>query len=301
MSPSPLPQQPPAAPFTIPVGHVRFAVALTARELAVGHRDGWLTAEDAYRLGFLRRCDMGRHPGDFACLLPGHPDPAATGFPEPAAADFARSCAVLAGQAQPRDADIWIYLAAAHIATPRGQGEAAHWHAWVREHGLPAACATPDAAWLEERRREYLVARAERGEGMDWQSGSGLLGTDRPEEVDAALDRADPLAGVAVIGLALNHPDPAAILPRIACALAADDRKLLQQATTATAHVARLHHTVDGPVLDLLRRRPRGNEADSDLWLFVPKRRLPWWLWRYQVPVQVRARAQRLRWRLRRQ
>lgn len=56
------------------------------------------------------------------------------------------------------------------------------------------------------------------------------------------------------------------------------------QGTVALAHVARLHHTVDPECLALLRTQPRGNEADDDLWDFVPRRNLPWWLWRHQLP-----------------
>ncbi|WP_327417927.1 hypothetical protein [Streptomyces sp. NBC_01233] len=47
----------------------------------------------------------------------------------------------------------------------------------------------------------------------------------------------------------------------------------------ALAHVARLHRTADRRCLALLRRCPRGNEADDDLWSFVPHWELPLWLW----------------------
>ncbi|GAA4853961.1 hypothetical protein [Kitasatospora terrestris] len=138
---------------------------------------------------------------------------------------------------------------------------------------------TPDPAG----RQEFLLDRAADGRGMDWSSTTALMGTDRPEEVDAALDRSDPLAGVALIGLAVTHPDPANILPRVARALASDDPDLVHQATVALAHTARLHGTVDRACLDLLRRLPRGNEADDDIWAFVPRHRLPWWLWRSRL------------------
>ncbi|MEU9133358.1 hypothetical protein AB0D08_35595 [Kitasatospora sp. NPDC048540] len=130
-------------------------------------------------------------------------------------------------------------------------------------------------------RQEFLLDRAAAGLGMDWSSTSALMGTDRPEEVDAALDRQDPNAGTALIGLAVTNPDPDAVLARIARALAVPATR--PQAVTALAHTARLHGTVDAACLDLLRTVPRGNEADDDLWAYVPRRRLPWWLWRHQL------------------
>ncbi|MFJ1703310.1 hypothetical protein [Kitasatospora sp. NPDC088346] len=136
---------------------------------------------------------------------------------------------------------------------------------------------TPSAAG----RQEFLLDRAAAGQGMDWSSTSALMGTDRPEEVDAALDRADPHAGVALIGLAVTHPDPAVVLPRIARALA--DPAHRDRAAVALAHTARLHGTVDARCLALLRELPRGNPADDDLWAFVPRRHLPAWLWRHQL------------------
>jgi hypothetical protein len=121
----------------------------------------------------------------------------------------------------------------------------------------------------------------------DWENGTGLIGVDDPATVDDAFDRGERHVGVAVIGLALNHPDPNAILRRVARALRSADPDTRQQATVALAHVARLHRTVNQECLDLLRARPRGNEADSDLWTFVPRRRLPWWLWRHHLQRHV--------------
>ncbi|MFJ2110303.1 hypothetical protein ACIOHH_37825, partial [Streptomyces microflavus] len=71
---------------------------------------------------------------------------------------------------------------------------------------------------------------------------------------------------------------------RVAQALRATDPTQQHQGTVALAHVARLHHTVDPECLALLRTQPPGNEADDDLWDFVPRRNLPWWLWRHQLP-----------------
>ncbi|MGW6841834.1 hypothetical protein [Streptomyces sp. NPDC054958] len=121
------------------------------------------------------------------------------------------------------------------------------------------------------------------GGGPDWRSGSNLLGVDRPDVVLAAFERGEPMVGVAVIGLALNHADPAAVLPVVARAWESADREVRRQGVIALAHVARLHHTVDRRCLELLRRCPRGNEADDDLWSFVPHRELPLWLWRHHA------------------
>ncbi|MFK0256343.1 hypothetical protein [Streptomyces sp. NPDC090445] len=116
---------------------------------------------------------------------------------------------------------------------------------------------------------------------LNRQDGSTLRWTDRPEEVDAAFGRGEPLVGVAVIALALNHADADAILPRVVKALESKDPEVHRQGVIALAHVARLHRTVDQRSLDLLRGCPRGNEADDDLWSFIAHRRLPWWLWRH--------------------
>ncbi|MCX4961120.1 hypothetical protein [Streptomyces virginiae] len=129
--------------------------------------------------------------------------------------------------------------------------------------------------------------------GPDWQGGSNLLGVDRPDVVLAAFERGEPQVGVAVIGLALNHADPAAVLPLVARALESTDRKVRRQGVIALAHVARLHRTVDRRCLELLRRCPRGNEADDDLWSFVPHRELPLWLWRHHVRERLVDRLRR--------
>ncbi|MFD7783726.1 hypothetical protein ACFV4Q_11615 [Streptomyces nojiriensis] len=122
-----------------------------------------------------------------------------------------------------------------------------------------------------------------RAGGPDWRGGSDLLGVDRPEIVLAAFRRGEPKVGLAVIGLALNHADPEAVLPVVATALESADREVRRQGVVALAHVARLHRTVDRRCLELLRGCPRGNEADDDLWSFVPHRELPLWLWRHHL------------------
>ncbi|MGW3247512.1 hypothetical protein [Streptomyces sp. NPDC001070] len=150
-----------------------------------------------------------------------------------------------------------------------------------------------DGAWRGEAdaagRREFLVERAAAGRGMNWADSSALLGTDRPEEVDAAFERAEPMVGVAVIGLALTHPDAAAILPRVARALRAPRGELRHQGVVALAHVARLHGTVDEHCLELLRGLPPGTEAHNDIVAYVPLRELPWWLRRYGYAQRLRA------------
>ncbi|GAA2838896.1 hypothetical protein GCM10010441_74140 [Kitasatospora paracochleata] len=217
----------------------RYAAALDAAELARGHLDGRIDAEETQWLAFLRRCDLDTRAQDFALLE--HSE------------HLADDCQALTAGRTGLDR-VWSYLDNCLTGTPSPEG-----------------------------RQEFLLDRAASGQGMDWTSDGALMGTDRPEEVDAALDRADPKAGIALIGLAVTHPDPANILPRVARGLAADDPDLVHQATVALGQTARLHGIVDRTCLDLLRRLPRGNEADDDLWTFVPRRRLPWWLWRHQL------------------
>ncbi|MET8411694.1 hypothetical protein ABZV34_26975 [Streptomyces sp. NPDC005195] len=131
---------------------------------------------------------------------------------------------------------------------------------------------------------------------LNWQDGSSLRWTDQPGEVDAAFDRGEPLVGVAVIALALNHADADTVLPRVGRALESEDPAIRRQGVIALAHVARLHRTVDRRSLDLLRGCPRGTEADDDLWSYVAHRRLPWWLWRYHCAQRL-TRLFRDRWR----
>ncbi|MEU9104499.1 hypothetical protein AB0D54_09045 [Streptomyces xanthophaeus] len=122
---------------------------------------------------------------------------------------------------------------------------------------------------------------------VDWQDGSTLWWVDQPDQVTAAFDRGEPLVGVAVIALALNHDDPQAVLPVVARALESPDPAVRRQGVVALAHVARLHRTVDRRCLDLLRACPRGNEADDDLWSFVDHRQLPPWLRRHHLRERV--------------
>ncbi|MEU9162141.1 hypothetical protein AB0D29_17925 [Streptomyces sp. NPDC048424] len=129
--------------------------------------------------------------------------------------------------------------------------------------------------------------------GPGWWGGVDLNGVERPEQVLAAFERGEGRVGVAVIALALNHADPAAVLPVVARALDSADPEVRRQGVVALAHVARLHRTVDRRCLELLRRCPRGNEAGDDLWSFVPHRELPLWLWRHHLRERLVERLRR--------
>ncbi|MFE2055344.1 hypothetical protein [Streptomyces sp. NPDC059446] len=279
-------EEPDGAPFPVPAEFVRFAVALEPAEVGHGHMAGWLTGEDAVRLAFLRRCDLRERAGGFEAIA--ELEPSAPELP------------VLCRRLSDEDAGagrVWAYLALSWAGSrPGGQrGRLLGELAASGDADAARLMAAPDGEALRRLaagREESLLRRAASGQGMNWQSGSALLGTDRPEEVDAALDRGEELAGIAVIGLALQHPDADAILPRVARALESPDAALRPQSRVALAHVARLHGTVDRRCLELLKSHPRGNEADDDLWSYVPHRRLPWWLWRHHL-------GRRLAWHLR--
>ncbi|TJZ57038.1 hypothetical protein FCH28_06075 [Streptomyces piniterrae] len=258
------------APSRIPAEFIRYAVALEAPELAWGYLHSRLTAEATVELAFLRRCDLGERGEVFARIHARGRD---------ATPALHALCQELVDDAaEPHR--IWHHLALA-------------WRYARPEAGAPSP---RDALQLAAGRDEFLLARAASGRAMNWQNSSALLGTDRPEEVDAAFDRGEELLGVALIGLALTHPDAAAILPRVARtlehALTSDDARLRHQSIVALAHTARLHRTIDQRCLALLRRCPRGSEADMDVWGYVPHRRLPLWLWRHQF-------GERARWLLR--
>ncbi|MEU5211136.1 hypothetical protein [Streptomyces sp. NPDC020742] len=284
----PQPDRTDAPPPRIPAAFIRYAVALEAAELAWGRLNGRLTPDDTVELAFLRRCDLGAERG--AAFARIH-----TRGPVPAELDAV--CREIAGD-RDRDRD--------QVRGPGG--DAAHdprriWRylelSWRTSRGGPAEDAV--SRQLDEGRSEFLLARAASGCGMNWQESSALLGTDRPEEVDAAFARGEGQVGVAVIGLALTHPDAEAILPRVARALErareTDDPGLRHQGIVALAHTARLHGTVDRRCLDLLARCPRGNEADQDLWTYVARRRLPWWLWRQALGEWLWAWRSRLTFR----
>lgn len=61
---------------------------------------------------------------------------------------------------------------------------------------------------------------------VDWRDSSTLSWIDQPEQVNAAFDRGEGFVGVAVVALALNHSDPAAVLPVIARALESQNQEV---------------------------------------------------------------------------
>jgi hypothetical protein len=274
------------APFAVPAEHVRYVAVTDADDIVRGYRDGWLTAEDAIRLAFLRRCDMTDRRPDFGRLEACTPGTAAYDELTDIIADSVATSAYF-----------WEYAAVSWCYTlERGERDR-KLRLLAEATGSPDlvdVAADPDrygVAWLVVCREHCLLDPVAAGDGMNWLDSSALMGTDRPEEVDAAFERGERDVGVAVIGLALTHPDPWQILPRTARALASANPDVRAQGIVALAHVARLHHVVDQDNLDLLRGMRRGNPADDDLWTFVPHRLLPWWLHRRHV-------VQAWRWRL---
>lgn len=114
---------------------------------------------------------------------------------------------------------------------------------------------------------------------------------DRPQAVDEALDRNDPYAGVALLVLVLDHPDPDVARPRILRGLTSPHPQTRANALQSLGHHARLHRVVDFESIAKLRaalrdRTPlsgyelRGyaREAAGDIAIFVARRDLPRWL-----------------------
>ncbi|MGW0748611.1 hypothetical protein [Streptomyces sp. NPDC002587] len=135
--------------------------------------------------------------------------------------------------------------------------------------------------------------------GPDWSDGSNLNEAEPAGAGGRGLVRGEGHAGLAVIALALKRPGrPAGALPVVAGALESPGRRCAG-GVIAPAHVARLHRTVDRRSPEGLHPCPRGNEADDDLWSFVPHRELPLWSWRYHggewmarlLPARCRYRA----------
>ncbi|GII76854.1 hypothetical protein Sru01_18360 [Sphaerisporangium rufum] len=133
---------------------------------------------------------------------------------------------------------------------------------------------------------------------LDWEEGSDLIGCDDPAEVEAAFERGERFVGIAVMGLALCVPDAGVVEPFVVRALRSDRVRVRLEGLTALSHMVRINGEVDRATLDLLRgllksSNPEVKEhADTvagDVWIFVPHRRLPAWLW-------VRATIRRVRW-----
>ncbi|SER04154.1 hypothetical protein SAMN05216188_107173 [Lentzea xinjiangensis] len=237
----------------VPIEHARYRASLTPAEIGRGGADGWVAVDEVPALAWLAWHDLGCPPGVLGEL-------AEAVEPEHVLA----LCRVLASTSAADTAAVWRYLAAD----------------WER------------TGERSDGRQRFLLDRAARGEGMDWRSEAVLMGTDRPEEVDAAFDRGEPMVGVAVIGLALSHPDPWAVLRRVARALDHNRIEVRRHGATALAHVARLHGVVSRECLDVLRRHP-DEVAEEDLWMFVARRRLPPWLWWRRITARSGRRARR--------
>ncbi|MEU8265232.1 hypothetical protein AB0C02_32070 [Micromonospora sp. NPDC048999] len=131
-------------------------------------------------------------------------------------------------------------------------------------------------------------------EVLDWLTGRGLIGCNDPEVVDAALDRHERHAGVALIGLVLHHHDPHVVLPRLKRGLRSPNPPTRANAALSLGHFARLHGLIDGDSLALLRRalrdrtvvggyptRGTAEDAAGDVGYYAPRHDLPRWLRRH--------------------
>jgi hypothetical protein len=124
-----------------------------------------------------------------------------------------------------------------------------------------------------------------------WFIGSWIGVVERPEAVDEAIGRNDEYAGVALLALVLNHPEPQVVLPRIEQALASPRAQTRANALQSLGHYARLHRSIDRELVKRLhcalsdrtplhRSQVRGYafRAASDVGMFVKRRERPRWL-----------------------
>ncbi|MEU4793332.1 hypothetical protein AB0F95_26860 [Micromonospora tulbaghiae] len=124
-----------------------------------------------------------------------------------------------------------------------------------------------------------------------WSMRRWVDAIDQPEIVDDALRRDDPYAGVALLTLVLNHPEPDVVLPRITRVLTSVSAQTRANALQSLGHYARLHGRIDADSVAHLRRALRdrtvlhgyeirgyASNAASDVAVFAPRRRLPRWL-----------------------
>ncbi|MFY1675365.1 hypothetical protein ACN27G_36450 [Plantactinospora sp. WMMB334] len=124
-----------------------------------------------------------------------------------------------------------------------------------------------------------------------WLIGSWLIVVERPELVDEMLGRDDSHAGVALLALVLNHPDPLVVTARVSRGLASPSAQNRANALQSLGHHARLHGSIDARSVSRLRRalrdrtplhgsELRGYAADAgdDIGTFVRRRELPRWL-----------------------
>ena len=237
----------------IPIEHARYRASLTPAEIGRGGADGWVDVDEVPTLAWLAWNDLGRPPGVLGELAEAS---------EPG--HVLELCRILASTSRADTAAVWRYLAAD----------------WER------------TGERSDGRQRFLLDRAMRGDGMDWRSYSALMGTARPEEVDAAFDRGEDMVGIAVIGLALSYPDPWVALHRVARALDHNRIEVRRQGATALAHVARLHGVVSRECLEVLHRHP-DDVAEDDLWTFIAHRRLPPWLWWRRIKARLGRRVPR--------
>jgi hypothetical protein len=239
----------------IPIEHARYRASLTPAEIGRGGADGWVSVDEVPTLAWLAWNDLGRPPGVLGEL-------AEASEPE----HVLELCRILASTSRADTAAVWRYLAAD----------------WER------------TGERSDGRQRFLLDRATRGEGMNWRDFSALMGTDRPEEVDAAFERGEDMVGISVIGLSLSYPDPWVTLARVARALDHNRIEVRHHGATALAHVARLHGVVSRECLEVLRRHP--NEvAEDDLWTFISHRKLPAWLWWRRIKARLGRRVPRAR------
>jgi hypothetical protein len=127
---------------------------------------------------------------------------------------------------------------------------------------------------------------------INWATGEGLLVVDDPIEVDDAFARNEKHVGIAVVGLALNNEDLAAVAPRVVRAIESDDVETRRLGFTAAGHTARLFEVLDPRIEQaLLRSRNEGIAATAldDILQYVRFRQLPCWL-------KVESVRRRLRW-----
>jgi hypothetical protein len=123
-----------------------------------------------------------------------------------------------------------------------------------------------------------------------WYISSWMGVIERPETVDEAFEQNDEYAGVALLALVLNHPEPEVVLPRIKQALVSPRAQTRANALQCVGHYSRLHASIDRELMALLARalkdrtqvggyqiRGYADDAADDVGAFAPRRRLPRW------------------------
>ncbi|MEU8241014.1 hypothetical protein AB0C07_22450 [Actinoplanes missouriensis] len=123
-----------------------------------------------------------------------------------------------------------------------------------------------------------------------WYIGSRMEVVERPETVDELVEQNDEYAGVALLALVLNHPEPEVVLPRIKQALVSPRAQTRANALQCAGHYSRLHASIDHELVALLRRalsdrtrvsgyqiRGYAGDAADDVGIFAPRRKLPRW------------------------